>query len=55
MAKIARIGPTGFNEVIFGYGRFDGFQEANDAGTVVKWSSDFTFYGPHGLNLHRAA
>lgn len=54
-AKIAKIGPSGYNQTIFGYGRFDGYEDDDDAGTVVKWSSDFNFYGPAGLVLHQAA
>jgi hypothetical protein len=54
-AKMVRIGPKGYNEALFGFGRFEGFDEENDAGTIVKWSSAFNFYGPSGLVLHRAA
>jgi len=51
--KLARVGPAGYNETIFGYGRFDTFKETNDAGKVVKWASDFEFYGPNGLVRHQ--
>lgn len=51
--KIVRIGPYGYNETIFGYGRFDTFKEGNDAGKVIDWSSDFNFNGPVGLVRHR--
>jgi hypothetical protein len=52
-AKLARIGPAGFNEVRFGYGRFDNVDESNAAGTIVKWSSTFGFDGPVGLVRHQ--
>jgi hypothetical protein len=52
-AKIARIGPAGFNETRFGFGRFDNIDESNAAGTIVKWSSTFGFDGPVGLVRHQ--
>lgn len=51
MAKLARIGPQGYDEVTFGFGRFMGYSEENDAGSIVKWSSTFEFYGPSGLTF----
>ncbi len=52
-AKIARVGPAGFNETRFGFGRFDNIDESNAAGTIVKWSSTFGFDGPVGLVRHQ--
>lgn len=52
-AKLARIGPAGFNETRFGFGRFDNIDESNAAGTIVKWSSTFGFDGPIGLVRHQ--
>lgn len=51
-AKIAKIGPTGYTETVFGFGRFVGFKPEDDAGKIVKWTSDFEFDGPAGLILH---
>jgi hypothetical protein len=51
--KLARIGPAGFNECRFGYGRFDTIDESNAAGAIVKWSSTFGFDGPVGLVRHQ--
>ena len=52
MAKIALIGPRGFNEVHFGFGRFNNFTPDNSAGTTAKFTSQFKFFGAYGLNLH---
>ncbi len=52
-AKLARIGPAGYNEVRFGYGRFDSFGENNDAGTTIKWQVPFNFDGICGLVRHQ--
>lgn len=54
-AKIVKVGPKGYNQAVFGYGRFDGYEDDDDAGAIVKWSSDFNFYGPAGLQLHKNA
>lgn len=51
--KLVRIGPAGFNETRFGFGRFDAIDESNAAGTIVKWSSTFGFDGPVGLVRHQ--
>jgi hypothetical protein len=52
MAKIALIGPRGFNEVHFGFGRFNNFTPDNSAGATAKFTSELKFYGAFGLNLH---
>jgi hypothetical protein len=52
-AKLVRIGPAGFNECRFGYGRFDSMSESNAAGTTVKWTAPFNFDGPAGLVRHQ--
>ena len=51
MAKIARIGPVGSTETVYGYGRFTGFSESNDAGSIVGWSCSFEFYGPYAIDF----
>lgn len=51
MVKYARVGPTGFNETTFGYGRFTGFEEQPQAGTIVKYSTTLRAYGPYELEF----
>lgn len=51
MVKYARIGPVGFNETTFGYGRFTGFEEQPQAGTIVKYSTTLRAYGPYELEF----
>lgn len=51
MAKIARRGPVGSTETVYGYGRFTSFSEGNDAGGVVEWTCSFEGYAGYGLNL----
>lgn len=51
--KLARIGPAGYNETRFGYGRFDSFGESNDAGSTIKWQVPFNFDGIPGLVRHQ--
>jgi hypothetical protein len=52
MAKMALIGPRGYNEVTFAFGRFNTYTPDNAAGTAAKFSSEFKMYGAYGLNLH---
>ncbi len=52
MAKMALIGPRGYNEVTFAFGRFNTYTPDNAAGTTAKFSSTFKMYGAYGLNLH---
>lgn len=51
MIKYARIGPVGFNETTYGYGRFTGFNETPPAGGIVKWSTNIKAYGPYELDM----
>jgi hypothetical protein len=51
MVKYARVGPTGFNETSYGYGRFTGFEESNAAGEIVKYSTTLRAYGPYELEF----
>ena len=51
MIKYARVGPTGFNETTYGFGRFTGFNETPPAGGIVKWSTNIKAYGPYELDL----
>lgn len=51
MVKYARVGPTGVNEVTYGFGRFTGFSETPPAAGVVRWSSTLKAYGPYELEF----
>lgn len=51
MVKYARVGPQGFTEKTFGFGRFTGFDETPPAGGIVKWSSTIKAYGPYELEF----
>ena len=51
MAKLARIGPTGSTETVYGYGRFTNFSEKNQAGTIVKYDVTFKGYGAYELDF----
>lgn len=52
MIKYARVGPTGFNEATFGYGRFMQFTETPPAGQLVKYSTDIKAYGRYELDFN---
>jgi len=52
MVKYARIGPTGFTERTYGFGRFTGFDETPPAGGIVRWSTTLRAYGPYELDFH---
>ncbi len=51
VAKLARIGPVGSTETVYGFGRFTNFSEGNEAGSIVNWSCSFEFYGPYALDF----
>lgn len=51
MVKYCRVGPSGFTEKTFGFGRFTGFEETPPAGGIVKWASTLKAYGPYELEL----
>lgn len=51
MIKYARLGPVGFNETSYGYGRFTGFEESPQAGSIVKYSTTVRAYGPYELEF----
>jgi hypothetical protein len=52
MAKMALIGPRGYNETIFSFGRFNNYSPDNAAGATAKFTSTFRMFGAYGLNLH---
>lgn len=49
--KFARIGPTGTDETIYGYGTLEGYSESIEAGSVVSWSATLNGYGPYVLEI----
>jgi hypothetical protein len=52
MVKYARIGPQGFTERTYGFGRFTGFEETPPAGGIVRWKTTLKAYGPYELDFH---
>jgi hypothetical protein len=54
MGKIALIGPRGYNETVFGFGRFNSYNPDNSAGASAKFTASWKFYGAYGLVLHNA-
>lgn len=51
MVKYARVGPVGFDECSYGFGRFTGFEESPAAGTIVRYSTTLRAYGPYELEF----
>jgi hypothetical protein len=51
MVKYARVGPAGFTETSYGYGRFTGFEESPAAGSIVTYSTTLRAYGPYELEF----
>ena len=49
--KVARVGPTGTTEAIYGYGTVSGYTESNDAGSIVSWEATIEGYGAYKTDL----
>lgn len=49
--KFARVGPTGTDETIYGYGTLTGYTEAIEAGSIVSWEMELVGYGPYRVEL----
>ena len=49
--KFARVGPTGTDETIYGYGTLEGYSESIEAGSVVSYSATLNGYGPYILDI----
>ena len=49
--KFLRIGPTGTDETIYGYGTLQGYSESVEAGSIVSWSTELIGYGPYRLDI----
>ena len=46
-----RVGPTGTDETIVGYGTLMGYSESNEVTSIVSWECTITGYGPYHLTL----
>lgn len=46
-----RVGPTGTDETITGYGTLTGYTESNEVTSIVSWECTLTGYGPYHLTL----
>lgn len=49
--KFARVGPTGTEETVYGYGTLEGYSESIEAGSVVSYSATLNGYGPYNLDI----
>lgn len=49
--KIARVGPTGTTEAVYGYGTLTNYSESVEAGSIVSFSLEVAGYGPYALDL----
>jgi len=49
--KFARIGPTGTDETVYGYGTLTGYTESVEVTSIVSWECTLTGYGFYGLDL----
>lgn len=47
--KIVRIGPTGTDETIYGYGTISSYAESIEAGSIATWEASIEGYGPYIL------
>ena len=48
--KIMRIGPTGTDETLFGYGTLSSDSESVEAGSIASWGCTLTGYGPYKID-----
>ena len=49
--KFARVGPTGTDECVYGYGTLTGYTEAIEAGSIVSWEATLQGYGAYRLDI----
>jgi hypothetical protein len=49
--KFARVGPTGTDETIYGYGTLSGYTESIEAGAIVSWEATLQGYGAYRIDL----
>ena len=53
--KIARVGPTGTVETVYGYGTLTGYTESIEVASIVSWEVTVTGYGPYVVELDENA
>jgi hypothetical protein len=49
--KVARVGPTGTVETVYGYGTLTGYTESNEVTSIVSWECALTGYGSYVTEL----
>lgn len=49
--KILRVGPTGTDEAVYGYGTINGYTESIEAGAIVSWEATLQGYGPYRIDV----
>lgn len=49
--KFVRVGPTGTDEAVYGYGTLTGYTESIEAGSIVSWEATLQGYGPYRVDL----
>lgn len=49
--KFARVGPTGTDECVYGYGTLTGYTESIEAGSIVSWEATVQGYGAYRIDL----
>lgn len=49
--KILRVGPTGTDEALYGYGTLQGYTESIEAGSIVSWEATIQGYGPYRIDI----
>jgi hypothetical protein len=49
--KFVRVGPTGTDETVYGYGTLVGYTESIEAGSIVSWEATVQGYGPYRIDV----
>ncbi len=49
--KVLRVGPTGTDEALYGYGTINGYTESIEAGAIVSWEATLQGYGPYRIDI----
>lgn len=49
--KVARVGPVGTVETVYGYGTLTGYTESIEAGSIVSWEATIEGYGAYKLDI----
>jgi hypothetical protein len=48
--KFLRVGPTGTDEAVYGYGTINGYTESIEAGSIATWEATLQGYGPYRID-----